>query len=150
MFCDHSWERENTQQIKKLVSASRGKKKKNYPILLQSADEGGGWREELIGCAEISKHVAVHLENTGCLALFGSKTMVQHNVCAVLYCFPLWDGAEGVYSCHRKHTHALDWTSVPSTARVWRSAELTRCPRESRNDHSTEQCILKKERKHNQ
>ncbi len=82
VFCDYSWERENTQNIKELVSASRGKKKKKKLSHTASVSKQGG-RIDWV-CWNI-KHVAVHLENTGCLVLFGSKTIVQHRVCAVLF-----------------------------------------------------------------
>lgn len=103
MFCDYSWERENTQHIKELVSASRGKRKKNLSHTASVSKRG---RIDWV-CWNI-KHAALHLENTGCLVLFGSKTIVQHKVCAVLFSPLGWCGGRFITILENTHMHSIE------------------------------------------
>lgn len=105
------------------------------------------WRGELIGCAELSNMLQCIRGTWGVWCY--SEVRQQLSTESALCCFPLWDAAPGGGGRWAQPSEKTStWRSIESvglTVRLWRSAALTRCPRESRNDHSMERCILETE-----
>ncbi len=103
MFCDYSWERENTQHIKELVSASRRKGGKKNTLPYCFSQQLGGLK--LIGCAEISNTLQRIWRKQGACCYLEAKQWF--NTEPALCCFPpgkVRGGVTAVWENTRMHS----------------------------------------------